>query len=160
MAALRAGPDNFLKPNATIVQQWVPVRASAGAAQPVTLVFRNLPTDRHALTAFQDEYGSGMMDKNLFAPPTEPFGFGNVAFGSFEASSTLGALLPPLRCGRRQGDHPACWHLIVGPAMQFAAGEMLANTTPLLEKERGARAFNLAMNRLDPRLLHRPSAGA
>jgi uncharacterized protein (DUF2141 family) len=47
----------------------------------VVLVFKNLPTGRHALSIFHDENGNGKLDTNLMGMPTEAFGFSRDAKG-------------------------------------------------------------------------------
>ena len=50
-----------------------------------TVVFRNLPAGRYALTAFHDENGNGKLDFNMLGSPVEAVGFSRDAFGTAAA---------------------------------------------------------------------------
>ena len=60
------------------------------------LVFRDLPPGNYAVSAFHDENGNGVLDKNLLGQPTERFGFSRDAKGRLgppsydDAKITLG----------------------------------------------------------------------
>ncbi len=41
----------------------------------VTVVFNGLAPGVYAVSAFHDEDGDGLLDRNLFGRPTEPYGF-------------------------------------------------------------------------------------
>jgi uncharacterized protein (DUF2141 family) len=62
----------------------------------VTLVFKDLPPGRYALSGYQDLNGNGELDSNAMRIPTEPVGFSNGAQGRFgppgfnDAAITLG----------------------------------------------------------------------
>ena len=80
LAALYEGADNFLKPGKHAAVQMAPVQADGA-----TVVFRNLPAGRYALTAFHDENANGKLDFNLTGSPVEAVGFSNDAFGTAAA---------------------------------------------------------------------------
>jgi uncharacterized protein (DUF2141 family) len=46
-----------------------------------TIMFDGLEKGNYAVTIFQDLNGNGLLDKNLFGMPTEPYGFSNDARG-------------------------------------------------------------------------------
>lgn len=77
LVALYSSADTFLKPGRHLVAQRVPV--DGGSA---TVVFRDLPVGRYALTAIHDENGNGRLDINLLGSNVEPVGFSNDAFGN------------------------------------------------------------------------------
>jgi uncharacterized protein (DUF2141 family) len=54
------------------------------SASKVTLVFRNVPPGRYALSVMHDENGNGKLDTNLIGIPTERYGF------SRDAASRMG----------------------------------------------------------------------
>ncbi|MBV8660409.1 MAG: DUF2141 domain-containing protein [Burkholderiales bacterium] len=62
-----------------------PVGTAAVDARPgkVRAVIANLPAGDYALSAFQDENGSGELATNPVGMPIEPYGFGNDAVGQF-----------------------------------------------------------------------------
>jgi uncharacterized protein (DUF2141 family) len=74
--------DTFLAPNAQINGQM-----AQAAGDSVTVVFRDLPAGRYALSAFHDENGNGKLDRNVLGNPVEPFGFSNEAMGNMAAPS-------------------------------------------------------------------------
>lgn len=82
LVALYGSADTFLKPGSHLFAQMAPVSASSA-----TLVFRNLPAGRYALSAFHDENGNGRLDMNLLGSNVEPVGFSNDAFGNAAAPS-------------------------------------------------------------------------
>lgn len=49
----------------------------------VRAVFLNLPAGQHAIKAYHDVNANGKLDTNWMGIPTEPYGFGNDARGSF-----------------------------------------------------------------------------
>lgn len=49
----------------------------------VTLVFKNLPKGRYALSSFHDLNGNGQLDTNLYGIPSEPYGFSGQASKHF-----------------------------------------------------------------------------
>jgi uncharacterized protein (DUF2141 family) len=51
------------------------------SGERVLLVFKNLPSGRHAVSIFHDENGNGKLDTNLLGMPTEAFGFSRDAKG-------------------------------------------------------------------------------
>ena len=82
LVALYDGAEAFLKPGKHAAAQ-----IASADAQGVTVVFRNLPAGRYALTAFHDENGNGKIDFNMTGSPVEALGFSNDAFGSAAAPS-------------------------------------------------------------------------
>lgn len=73
LVALYDSAANFPRPGATLRAQ------AADAADPATVVFRDLPPGRYAITAFHDKNGNGQLDRNLAGIPIESFGFSNDA---------------------------------------------------------------------------------
>jgi uncharacterized protein (DUF2141 family) len=64
----------------------------SAAQRPLVAVFHDLKPGTYAISAFQDETGSGVLTKNLLGVPTERYGFSRDATGrlgppSFEAAS-------------------------------------------------------------------------
>ncbi|MEO6281116.1 DUF2141 domain-containing protein [Roseateles sp.] len=55
----------------------------AAVGGKVTVVLKNLPEGRLALSLYQDANGNGKLDMNPMGIPTEPYGFSNNAAGSF-----------------------------------------------------------------------------
>lgn len=80
LVALYDGAETFLRPGKHAAAQ-----IASADAQGVTVVFRNLPAGRYALTAFHDENGNGKLDFNMTGSPVEALGFSNDAFGSAAA---------------------------------------------------------------------------
>lgn len=80
LVALYDGAETFLKPGKHAAVQMAPADA-----QGVTLVFRNLPAGRYALTTFHDENANGKLDFNMTGSPLEALGFSNDAFGTAAA---------------------------------------------------------------------------
>ncbi|WOB10193.1 DUF2141 domain-containing protein [Piscinibacter gummiphilus] len=76
LVALYDGPETFLKPGKHAGVQMAPADVEA-----VTVVFRNLPAGRYAITTFHDENTNGKLDFNLTGSPVEALGFSNDAFG-------------------------------------------------------------------------------
>jgi uncharacterized protein (DUF2141 family) len=50
--------------------------------QSLIVHFKDLPPGEYAAVAFQDVNGNGILDKNFFGIPKEPYGFSNGARGS------------------------------------------------------------------------------
>jgi uncharacterized protein (DUF2141 family) len=88
LVALYDGAETFLKPGKHAAAQ-----IASADAQGVTVVFRNLPDGRYALTAFHDENGNGKLDFNMTGSPVEALGFSNDAFGTAAAPSFDNALI-------------------------------------------------------------------
>jgi uncharacterized protein (DUF2141 family) len=44
----------------------------------VELILTGVAPGTYAFTAFQDEHGTGVLTKNIFGKPTEPFGISNI----------------------------------------------------------------------------------
>ena len=66
--------------------------AAPAAADPVVVVFRDLPAGEYAVAAFHDANGDGELNANLVGMPTEGYGFSNDARGfmgppSFDAAA-------------------------------------------------------------------------
>lgn len=80
LAALYDGAETFLQPGKHAAVQMVPAHA-----QGATVVFRNLPAGRYALTVFHDENANGKLDFNMTGSPLEALGFSNDAFGTAAA---------------------------------------------------------------------------
>jgi uncharacterized protein (DUF2141 family) len=80
LVALYDGAETFLKPG-----KYAAVQLAAVHAQGTTVVFRDLPAGRYALTAFHDENANGKLDFNLTGSPVEALGFSNDAFGTAAA---------------------------------------------------------------------------
>lgn len=80
LVALYDGAQTFLKPG-----QHTAVQMAPADAQGVTVVFRNLPAGRYALTTFHDENANGKLDFNLTGSPLEALGFSNDALGTAAA---------------------------------------------------------------------------
>lgn len=80
LVALYDGAETFLKPGKHAAARMAP--ADAGG---VTVVFRDLPAGRYALTTFHDENANGKLDFNLTGSPVEAVGFSNDAFGTAAA---------------------------------------------------------------------------
>jgi uncharacterized protein (DUF2141 family) len=53
--------------------------ASRGSANKVSLVFKDLPPGRYAISGYHDLNGNGELDNNAMRIPTEPVGFSNGA---------------------------------------------------------------------------------
>lgn len=58
----------------------------------LNIIFKELPPGRYALSVMQDYNGNGMLDRNFFGIPTEPYGFsqrekGETGKPSFEQAS-------------------------------------------------------------------------
>ncbi len=51
--------------------------------KPLRAVFTELPPGQHAIKAYHDVNANGKLDTNWMGIPTEPYGFGNDARGSF-----------------------------------------------------------------------------
>lgn len=77
LVALYSSADTFLKPGKQVAAQMGPINGDSA-----TVVFRNLPAGRYALTAFHDENGNGRLDMNMLGSNVEPLGFSNDAFGN------------------------------------------------------------------------------
>lgn len=58
---------------------------SRNKSNQVTLVFKDLPPGRYALSGYHDLNGNGALDSNLMRMPTEPVGFSNGAQGRLGA---------------------------------------------------------------------------
>jgi uncharacterized protein (DUF2141 family) len=54
----------------------------ANTTMKSSVVFSNLEPGRYGIIVFQDENGTGQLDKNVWGVPTEPYGFSNNAQGS------------------------------------------------------------------------------
>lgn len=61
------------------------VQMAQAQADGATVVFRDLPAGRYALTAFHDENANGKLDFNLLGSPAEAVGFSRDAFGTAAA---------------------------------------------------------------------------
>ena len=68
--------DNFLK-------DAIEGKIVKAANHQVTVVFENLKSGNYAVSVIHDENENGDLDKNLIGIPSEGFGFGNNAMGSF-----------------------------------------------------------------------------
>lgn len=53
--------------------------ASRAGGQSLTLVLKNVPPGRYALSAVHDKNGNGQLDRNLMGLPKEALGFSNGA---------------------------------------------------------------------------------
>ncbi|MFG6431043.1 DUF2141 domain-containing protein [Roseateles sp. LYH14W] len=68
----------------------------AAVGGKVTVVLKNLPAGRLALSLYQDANGNGKLDMNAMGMPTEPYGFSNNASGSFGPPKFEQAVLTPV----------------------------------------------------------------
>jgi len=48
-----------------------------------TYVFKNIPAGKYAISVFQDSNVDGILNKNMFGVPKEPYGFSNNKYGKF-----------------------------------------------------------------------------
>lgn len=60
--------------------------------EKLTIMFKELPPGHYAISVMQDVNGNGMLDRNFFGIPTEPYGFsqrqkGETGKPSFEQAS-------------------------------------------------------------------------
>jgi uncharacterized protein (DUF2141 family) len=76
LLALFDGPASFLK---TAVLSTKVAAASRTGGKSVTLVFKNVPAGRYALSGFHDRNGNAQLDRNLVGLPQEPVAFSNGA---------------------------------------------------------------------------------
>jgi len=56
-----------------------------------TVVFKNIPHGKYAISAFHDANNDGVINKNAFGIPKEGYGFSNDAMGSFGPPSFAAA---------------------------------------------------------------------
>jgi uncharacterized protein (DUF2141 family) len=80
LVVLYDSANTFLKPGAQAGVQVSPVQATEAS-----VVFRDLPAGRYALTAFHDENANGKLDFNISGSPLEAVGFSNDAMGTARA---------------------------------------------------------------------------
>lgn len=80
LVVLYDSANTFLKPGAQAAVQISPAKAAEAS-----VVFRDLPAGRYALTAFHDENANGKLDFNIAGSPLEAVGFSNDAFGTASA---------------------------------------------------------------------------
>ncbi len=57
-------------------------RVAMAASGAATVVFRDLPPGRYAVSAFLDQNGNQQLDRGLFGIPKEPYGFSRDARGA------------------------------------------------------------------------------
>lgn len=76
MLALYDRESTFLKQS---VQASKTAARARGDSDRVTLVFKDVPPGRYALSGFHDLNGNGALDSNLMRIPSEPLGFSNGA---------------------------------------------------------------------------------
>lgn len=57
-------------------------RVAIAASGAATVVFRDLPPGRYAVSAFLDQNGNQQLDRGLFGIPKEPYGFSRDARGA------------------------------------------------------------------------------
>lgn len=82
LVALYDAADAFLQPGRHAGARMMPAKVSG-----TTVVFKDLPPGRYALTAFHDENANTKLDRNLVGTPTEAVGFSNNVMGSGAAPS-------------------------------------------------------------------------
>ena len=76
MLALYDNESTFLKQS---LQASKTAARARGDSDRVTLVFKDVPPGRYALSGFHDLNGNGALDSNLMRIPTEPLAFSNGA---------------------------------------------------------------------------------
>lgn len=73
--------DAFLDPQNACFKKIVPANRTA----ELKILLSDLPPGSYALSCFQDIDGNGVLNKNFFGVPTEPYGFSNNARPRFRA---------------------------------------------------------------------------
>ncbi len=66
-----------------LTKDWVVGKVADANAAVVTFEFAGLEKGDYAVSLFQDLNGNEKLDKNFVGAPTEPYAFGNDAFGVF-----------------------------------------------------------------------------
>lgn len=77
MVALCPGKEAFDREKGCLTQ------VLDARARPLRAIFADLPPGQHAIKAYHDVNANGKLDTNWMGIPTEPYGFGNDARGSF-----------------------------------------------------------------------------
>ncbi|MDX2469326.1 MAG: DUF2141 domain-containing protein [SAR324 cluster bacterium] len=66
-----------------LTKNWLVGKVAEANAPEVTLIFEGLKRGNYAVSIFQDYDNNEELDKNFVGAPTEPYAFGNDAFGIF-----------------------------------------------------------------------------